>query len=287
MTLSVVRWGQHPLSFQLASPDSGVVARASLVFRPWRLASSAETSYAWRVNPVAAGANRAWRISDESGAAPLTRESIPAAVRCVEFLAVQKLVDSPAACTMHGALVARNGCGIALVGRAESGKSTLACALWQRGFALLGDDIALVDVGRRVAWPAPRRVGLRESSRALLSCTLWRRVVATPTTDGTDEGCLFHPDDVDGRTRPPSVPLKALVFLDRPGRRAGRDIARLDPAHGLVALLPHTNLALRTNTGEAIHRLRPLLESVAAWDLARTGLDGMIHAVEHVLEASD
>ena len=163
-----VRWGQPPLTFELQSSDDHLLARASLIFRPWGWQASPEPPRVWRVDPVPGGDTVTWRITGGAGDDAIARESIPAAVRSVEFLAVQDFFEWPSACTLHGALVARNGRGVLLLGRGEAGKSTLACALWQRGWTLLGDDMALVDALASLAWPAPRRVSLRKPSRGLL-----------------------------------------------------------------------------------------------------------------------
>ena len=85
------------------------------------------------------------------------------------YLAVQAIFDGPPdVLTVHAALVARRGRGVLIAGVPEAGKSTLACALWQHGFSLLGDDVAIVDLEQMTARPAPRRVSLRRTSRALL-----------------------------------------------------------------------------------------------------------------------
>jgi hypothetical protein len=280
-----VRWSQPPFRFEMRSPDEQVLARAAIVFRPWAEASRDEPSHLWRVDPTGVGDPPTWRITpgatDES---PIVRDSAVDAVRVVEYLAVQALFECPVVCAVHGALVARDGHGMLLVGTGQTGKSTLACALWQRGWTLLGDDMALVDVAGRLAWPAPRRVSLREASRALIDRALWPRLLATPAGEATSEGCLFDPADLDGRQRRAAVSLAGVVFLGRPAAAAGLGAKLLEPAHALLALLPCTSLARRVVMGEAIRHLGPLLDAVPACDLARGSLAAMTDGVEAFLD---
>lgn len=280
-----VRWARPPIGFELHSIDDHVLAHAALVFKPWISHASPPPDCVWRVEPVDTGAAPAWRLAGCADRASHTHTSIASAIRSLETMAVRTCFDSPSARTLHGALVSRNGRGVILVGRGEAGKSTLACALWERGWSLLGDDIALVDEEEGCAWAAPCRVSLREASRELLGAGLWSRLLATPAAERTSKGWLFNPAEIDGRDRSAPVRLGALVFLGRtaglaPGPR------RLVPAQALLALLPYSNLSTRMAAGDVIRRLRPLAELVPAWDLAQGPITEMIAAVETTLEGS-
>jgi hypothetical protein len=205
-------------------------------------------------------------------------------VRAVEALAVLELIACPAATTLHAALVVRGERGIAILGAPETGKSTLAVALWRRGWAVLGDDLAVVDPSGALAWSGPRRVSLRSASRPLVGEEVWRRIVETPAADLTEEGCLFHPDEVEVRAGPRRVRLAALVFL---GRRdatpAPGQASVLAAALALLAILPYSNVIRRTDAGTAIRHFRPLVTTVPAYDLARGDLETMTSAMERIL----
>jgi hypothetical protein len=278
-----VRGSQPPLRFELRSADARVLGRAAIVFKPWADASNARPSGAWRVDRTP-GDVPGWRITAEQTGDAILRDSVADAVRVVEFLAVQALFECAAVCAVHAALVARDGRGVLLVGTGQTGKSTLACALWQRGWALLGDDMAVVDVPGRLAWPAPRRVSLREGSRALVDGALWPRLLATPAAEATSEGCLFDPADLDGGERRAPVSLAGIVFLGRHASDPTSGATVLEPAHALLALLPYTSLARRMDMGAALRRLGPLADAVPACDLARGSLAAMTEAVEAFLD---
>lgn len=281
-----VRWSQF-FSFELACADGAALHRARAIFGPWQSDDGQHPLIRWQVQKLEGrgpGGSDAWQISSDRDPDPLFRTDLARALMTVEYLSVQALVTHERGpVTVHGALVARGNRGALLLGPSEAGKSTLACALWQHGYALLSDDTALVDTRQGQAGPAPRRVALRAGSRGLLGEALLRRVSATPSYDPTSEGWLFHPSEVDGR-RPASVRLSAAVFLARRGARPGpAELARLEPAHALLSLLPYSNLASRVDMGCALNQLRPLASSMPAYDLGRGPLDLMAQQIDRIL----
>lgn len=277
----MVRWRQAPLAFELASSDPGILCRARVVFRPWTQAGASVPLRRWSVDRSASGE---WLIHDPRDSTPIGRPTAEQAVRAIEFLAVGALVECPQATTLHAALVARGERGIAILGPAEAGKSTLAAALWQRGFSLLGDDLVIIDPAGVRAWPAPRRVSLRITSRDLLGETVWRHIVQTPAYEVTEDGCLFHPDEVESRPRVDRVRLTALVFLGR--RHADPEPARatlLAPAQALLAVLPYSNLIRQVDAGTVIRHFQPLVTHVPAYDLGRGAIDAMTATIEQLI----
>lgn len=277
---STVRWAAGPLSFELTSADAAVLTLAGAVFRPWATQDHRPPSCAWSIGPVHDdGAAEEWRVRSTAGA-DLLVPSPMRAVAAVEYGAVATIVESPTLIT-HGALVSWDGRGILIAGRGESGKSTLACVLWSRGAALLGDDVALVDPAAGEARPAPRRVSLRKSSRPLLGDAFVERMMRGPSSAVMGDSHLFHPDEIEPGPRAVSVPLAAIVFLARRG--AAAEPARLtpiDPAHALLALLPYTNARSPETLGQAIRTISPLADRVPAFDLGRGPHSRMAEAVE-------
>jgi hypothetical protein len=275
-----IRWSAGPLRFELASDDPSVRTLAATVFSPWATQEEGEASRAWRVDRVNGhDAPPEWRVRSSAGT-DLRVASPARAVSAVEYAAVSAVVESHAV-SVHGALVARAGRGVLLAGRGESGKSTLACALWARGAALLGDDVAILDPASAMARPAPRRVSLRSASRALLGDDLFARVMRGPSSVAFADSHLFHPDEIEPCPRSTPVDLAAIVLLGRLGAVA--QPARLEPiapAHALLALLPYTNLDSQRSLGDAIRTLAPLVDRVPAFDLGRGPIPRMAEAVE-------
>jgi hypothetical protein len=284
-----VRWGHPPFVFELCSSDAALLARAATLFAVWHSSGPGEPRWRWRVEPMAGdrpGRESTWEVRSDGSQEVVVIDTREIALRLVEFLAVQALCEAPEGPPMlHGALVAKDGKGVVILGHGGAGKSTLACALWQEGWELLCDDTTVVEVDRGVARPTPRRVSLRASSRDLLGEALWASIPTTPSYEPTGEGWLFHPAEVDGKARPESIKLEALIFLARQGNtaRPGR-LQQLEPAHALLALLRYAHVIRRLDLGEAILCLKPLAEAVPAYDLGRGALPEMVQAIERVLE---
>lgn len=279
-----IRWAAGPLRFELRSADPAVRTLAAAVFRPWAIKDEKEPSHAWWVDRLDGnGADAEWRVRSSAG----TDTRVPSAARAVsavEYGAIAAIVESPLV-IVHGALVAWDGRGVLLAGRGEAGKSTLACALWARGAALLGDDVALVDPVSAEAHPAPRRVSLRAASRTLLGDDFFARVMRGPSSVALADSHLFHPDEIEPCPRSAAVRLVAIVFLSRRG--AAAETVRHEPmvpAHALLALLPYTNLRCDRTLGEGIRTLAPLADRVPAFDLGRGPLDEMAAAVEGLVD---
>ena len=275
-----IRWAAGPLRFELTSDDPAVRTLAATVFRPWVTREEGRPSRAWWVDRLNGdGTDPVWRVRSSAGA-DLRVPSPERAVSAVEYGAISAIVESPVVIA-HGALVAWDGRGILLTGRGEAGKSTLACALWGRGAALLGDDVAIVDPVSAEARPAPRRVSLRAGSRALLGDDFFARVMRGPSSVAYDDSQLFHPDEIKPCPRSTAVRLAAIVFLARRGGEAASVCHEpIPPAHALLAFLPYTNLRSERTLGDAIRAIAPLADRVPAFDLGRGPLPRMAEAVE-------
>ena len=297
----IVRWGQEPLAFELSTRDAATAARARDVFAPWPAAEDAEIAARFEVRRVAAAcgggeptddvhgfadhqgrsghaqSSDAWEVRAADGRSAV-HATADAALRWVELSAIQAFTPRrDGALALHGALVDFDGRALLVVGPGRAGKSSLACALWRAGGALLTDDVTLLDLATAAARPGPRRVALRDGSAALLGDDLWRRIASAPTSSPTGEGWCFHPADVDGRPIPRASRVAAVLFLERSGRPplAPAELAPIVPARAALALLPYVIAQRGLDPGDAIRRVAPLAERVAAFDLARGPLDEM------------
>ena len=279
--LQTIAWGRSPHFFTLTSPDPAVCRHAATVFAPWMDgAAHAAAPERWLATPTGPGA---WTLSTDGRDVPV-RGDARRVVMFAESLAVQRILESPDTVTLHAALVARGGAGALILGPSESGKSTLSCGLWRRGWSLVGDDVAMIDAAAATATTAPRRVSLRHPSQRLLDADLWARMLAAPSTDETADSFLFHPSEV-GHEAPRQVRLAAIVFLRRSGVPVPDAPRRLrHDAEAALALMPYSNQIRHRDAGAIVARLAPLVAQVPAWDVARGPLDDMAAAVAGLME---
>jgi len=217
---------------------------------------------------------------------PVHYDNLVTLMRAVETDAAMAVFNHPDVfVTAHGALLARGDDAILIAGPSHSGKSTTSCALWAAGWQLLADDVSLLDPAGTMATPLLRRVSLRHPSRALLGENFWNRMLGTTTCDPTPEGYVFHPDEIEGRSRARTVSLRAIVFLQRLGAPC------VDPGHllpmpavtALLALAPYTNTIRHYGMGETMKRLEPLINRVPSFDFGRAPLDVMVGALDQLL----
>ena len=229
----------------------------------------------------ATGPHQGWLLTNAVSGERRLCDSPEKVVQVTEFQAIVDLVSRhPHVLTLHAALLGRDGRGLLVVGPQQSGKSTLATALWRQGWSLLGDDVAVINAAGVSAEAAPRRVSLRSGSRPLLGEELWQRITSTSSFMPAANGCLFHPAEIDG---PPAVRqprLVAVVFLARRGVQLGpAEWRSINPAEALLSLAPYSNVVRQGGMAEAFERLQPLANHVPAFDLGRGPLEDMIAAI--------
>jgi hypothetical protein len=159
---------------------------------------------------------------------------------------------------LHAAVLARDGRAVAFCGASMRGKSTIAAELAARGYALLGDDSAVLsldgDDGLRV-WPGPAGSRLRHPGERVL-----RRLVHA----------------ADGRDETAPVRLAAVVELLERGSDEV-EVEVLEPVLGatsLYAYAPQADGPAVARTFGMVARLVervPVLRARMPDDLARAG----------------
>lgn len=110
---------------------------------------------------------------------------------------------------LHASAVERDGRALLMTGESGAGKSTLAALLATRGWRLMGDEFALVDLADGLIHPFPRLVSLKNRAiDVVAAATPGARL--GPLLSGTPKGDIRHlvPD------------AHAIAAMGRPARPA-------------------------------------------------------------------
>ena len=282
---SSVRWLERDQVFEIRSGDKELLHMALKIFAARSPDVSASTTRHWTVERADNHGDSVWLVSGSSEISsmiPARSETRENALLRIELDALDWLLYNAAdAVTVHAALLAKNGRGIVIVGPSFAGKSTLATALWRAGWSLMSDDLVFLDVEKRTASPAPRRVSLRYESKNIVGESTWSEISETPSCIETEKGLFFHPHEVSGIDKMSVTPLSAIFFLAR--REIVLDSAEvrgINPAKAALALLPYAFNVRTLPFVNALRRITPLLEWIPAFDLGRGDINAMVNAVE-------
>jgi HprK-related kinase A len=92
---------------------------------------------------------------------------------------------------LHAATVEKDGRALVMTGESGAGKSTLAALLGERGWRLMGDEFALLDMETGLLLPFPRAISLKNGAIAVMEAEVdFARF--GPRLDGTPKGAIRH-----------------------------------------------------------------------------------------------
>jgi len=204
---------------------------------------------------------------EEDGAAPVVGSFGAAAVTLMGRATYHLADQSSAGAVFHGALVERQGKGLALLGASGAGKSTLAAWLAGKGFTCLTDELVFAAGDDFKASGLARPVFLKGNTAALFPDLAQRGAVPVEGSPNRAAGWLapLYPKETD------AVKLHGVVF---PQYQAGAKtqveaLSRPGAAVALAGLLVNAR-NLPENGFPAVLRLA---RTVPAWKIVYSKLD--------------
>ena len=118
---------------------------------------------------------------------------------------------------LHAATVEKDGRALLMTGESGAGKSTLAAMLGERGWRLMGDEFALLDLDGGRLHPFPRAVSLKNGAIRVMEAQAAPERFG-PRLEGTPKGAIRHlrpRDEAVARMTEPATP--ALILFPRFG----------------------------------------------------------------------
>ncbi|KEQ52373.1 HprK-related kinase A [Sphingobium chlorophenolicum] len=120
---------------------------------------------------------------------------------------------------LHASSVEKDGRALVMTGESGSGKSTLAAQLGERGWRLMGDEFALLDLATGMVFPFPRLVSLKNRAIDVLAAEV-REDRMGPLLAGTAKGDIRHlVPNGDAIRRMDKGAMPALLLFPRFGHQ--------------------------------------------------------------------
>lgn len=92
---------------------------------------------------------------------------------------------------LHAATVEKDGRALIMTGESGAGKSTLAALLGERGWRLMGDEFALLDMATGLLMPFPRAVSLKNGAIGVMEAEVAADRFG-PLLEDTPKGAIRH-----------------------------------------------------------------------------------------------
>ncbi len=190
---------------------------------------------------------------------------------------------------IHAGAVAGPAGAVIVAGRSGQGKSTLVLGLARRGWALLSDELALLDPSERLVHPYPRAIHVRPATVDLIPELAPLEARPLVTLGGGNEWSVA-PADVArllGARLGEAAPLAAVVLLEgRPDPHAQPRIRDEFPAVAAIELLRST-WATSADFAGTLDAVGGMLSSVPCYRLAVGAFEPTIAALVGRLGAGD
>ncbi len=180
---------------------------------------------------------------------------------------------------IHAAVVEKDGCAAILPAPPGSGKSTLCAALVQRGWRLLTDELAMVQLSDGRLLPVPRPVSLKNASIDVIA-RFAPDAVFSPSVADTSKGTVgLLKAPADSVTRAGETARPAWVVFPKYAADAAPAMTPVAPARAFMQLAENAfNYNLLGAAGfQAMGRL---IDQCASYQFVYSRLDDAIAAFD-------
>jgi HprK-related kinase A len=129
---------------------------------------------------------------------------------------------------LHAAVVEKNGYAVIFPGQPGAGKSTLCAALVLRGWRLLSDEMAVIDVSSHQLIPVPRPISLKNESIEVIR-SFSPNLTLGPIAKDTSKGTVTHVKVPQNSIRQSTI-LANPAFIVKPNYTTGA-VSSLEEKH--------------------------------------------------------
>ncbi|UZW55321.1 HprK-related kinase A [Sphingobium sp. JS3065] len=213
-----------PATFRIGSAWRRPVEALNVLYADYPRPSGEVADFTVRLEP--AGLLRRWLrpsifITGDHGLADAAPMSLSHGLLAAEMgMNLQMALGWRRHLLLHASSVEKDGRALVMTGESGSGKSTLAAQLGERGWRLMGDEFALLDLETGAVFPFPRLVSLKNGAIDVLAAEAPPSRMG-PLLAGTAKGDIRHlvPNgDAIGRMGEGAMP--ALLLFPRFGHEA-------------------------------------------------------------------
>ncbi|WP_336973929.1 HprK-related kinase A [Sphingobium aromaticiconvertens] len=184
-----------PATFRIGSAWSQPIAQLARLYAAYPDASGRVADFTVRLEPAAF--LRRWVrssifITGDHGLADAAPMSLAHGLLAAEMgMNLQMALGWRRHLLLHASSVEKDGRVLVMTGESGSGKSTLAAMLGERGWRLMGDEFALLDMETGQIFPFPRLVSLKNSAIAVMEAEVDAPRMG-PMMQGTAKGDIRH-----------------------------------------------------------------------------------------------
>lgn len=184
-----------PASFRIGSAWRRPIDQLARLYAAYPAAPDDVSDFTVRLEP--AGALRRWFrpsifITGDHGLADAAPMSLAHGLLAAEMgMNLQMALGWRRHLLLHASSVEKDGRALVMTGESGSGKSTLAAQLGERGWRLMGDEFALLDLVTGHVFPFPRLVSLKNGAIGVVAADVPARRMG-PLLSGTAKGDIRH-----------------------------------------------------------------------------------------------